>query len=601
MKKVIILIIVLFSIPSVLSIFTGDSTMGIDISWDGGNNYTSAKGQSWTCNVGDQYKTSGNSSELWGRNWTVDEFNNTNFRIRMNLTDQAGANTRMYVDHIQVKVYYTLPSPQLTFISPTPANNSNIGSTLYFNVSSDLNLTNCTVEHNETGSFVNYSATLENTTICSGNVIQISNGSTISYRVFGNTGSSINFTETRIANVVSTAPTITLISPANATTDPATSRNLTWNLTDPENDLMEVTLYASNISSLNSSHIVKYTTDLANGSYAYNFTTMPIDENSQDLYAMYHLNNDSNYGESDSVVYDFSGNNHNGTPASGAVVNYTDGKIYGAYSFNGNAENIKIGDNYDFHDLCQNGCTFSAWVLRYGMEWDVILSRYGSSPEQFFFILDSDTSNRLRFRIFDDYDNSSASCTSQIESPNLINETNKWYHVVGGFNTTHCYTYLDGTLLNTTSTSINPNSTNWNYTQNTLIGAMHVLSPAIGVSWNGLIDEVGIWNRSLTSAEILDLYRLRNDTYYWNASVTDGVSNTSELWQFTVGEVIVDCNIDCAVDDDITSNLDCENENLTFTNSGNIIINANITNIDTRIIEIGCETALANGNKLDYI
>ena len=133
--KIIILAIVLCCIPIVYGITTGDSVMDISISYDGGTTYSDPISKTWTCNPFDQSKTYGGSSEMWGEsNWTEDELNNTNLRVRFNLTNQAGVNTRMTVDHVQVKIYYTLPIPQLNYTAPTPSNNSNIGSTLTVNV-----------------------------------------------------------------------------------------------------------------------------------------------------------------------------------------------------------------------------------------------------------------------------------------------------------------------------------------------------------------------------------------------------------------------------------------------------------------------------------
>ena len=57
-------------------------------------------------------------------------------------------------------------------------------------------------------------------------------------------------------------------------------------------------------------------------------------------------------------------------------------------------------------------------------------------------------------------------------------------------------------------------------------------------TWNGSIDTVVIWNRTVTADEVLDLYRLRNGSYYWYVNVTDGTTPAnSSTWKFTVGEV----------------------------------------------------------------
>ncbi|MBI5066349.1 LamG domain-containing protein, partial [Candidatus Woesearchaeota archaeon] len=57
--------------------------------------------------------------------------------------------------------------------------------------------------------------------------------------------------------------------------------------------------------------------------------------------------------------------------------------------------------------------------------------------------------------------------------------------------------------------------------------------------FNGSIDEVAVWNRTLSATEIQDLYRLTNGTYYWRTEVDDGVDlNVSKLQQFTIGTAV---------------------------------------------------------------
>ncbi|MEK6800714.1 MAG: LamG-like jellyroll fold domain-containing protein [Nanoarchaeota archaeon] len=54
--------------------------------------------------------------------------------------------------------------------------------------------------------------------------------------------------------------------------------------------------------------------------------------------------------------------------------------------------------------------------------------------------------------------------------------------------------------------------------------------------FNGTIDEVAVWNRSLSKYEIKDLYRLKAGKYYWKVNLTDsyGNKNYSETREFTV-------------------------------------------------------------------
>lgn len=603
MKKLILLLVAIICVKIVYSVADGDSTLGISISWDGGDSYTEQKFTPFTCQSYDSYKTFGGGAELWGRNWTEDELSNSNFMVRMNLTAQQGATARMTVDHIQVKIYYSLPEPTLTFVSPTPENNTVTGSTLRINVSSDYTLTNCLFESNITGVLANITMTLDADTSCSITKVNLLNNTFIEYKVYGSTsdGFMYNTTETRFVTVNTNTPIVELISPENNSVDSALFRLLEYNITDIESDLMSVTIYASNSTNLNKTTIVRYLDYLPNGTYTYNFTTLPLDSTSEGLYAMYHFNNDSDYGESDSLIYDFSGNGNNGTIGEDAYFNATEGKIYGSYGFTDNnfpdSDYIKIGTDYEFYDLCENGCTMSAWFYRTEANTNrILISRYDTSPTEYYFNFYVSSSNKLTFNIYDDYDNSSAVCSAVIDTP-LI-ELSRWYHAVGGFNGTNCYAYLNGVLGDSTETNIKPNSSNWNYTLDTLIGAYHILSPTHGGTWRGYIDEVGIWNRSLNYDEVQSIYRLKNGTYYWNVSVTDGDSSDWKQWQFNISEVDVgDCIFDCTTDT-ITSDIDCLGMDFIVNNAGTLEVGYDITNVD-RIIGNGCKIVVATGLMID--
>lgn len=65
------------------------------------------------------YVTYGNSTDLWGTTWTVDEINNTGFGMSVQVSNDGGGPTLVAtVDHITIEVFYTPPSPTPT---PTPS------------------------------------------------------------------------------------------------------------------------------------------------------------------------------------------------------------------------------------------------------------------------------------------------------------------------------------------------------------------------------------------------------------------------------------------------------------------------------------------------
>lgn len=80
-----------------------NSTLGIELSYDGGTSWTTQKTDVFSDGA-DQTKTYGGSADTWGRTWAVSEFSNANFKLR---ADFVTGSLNILVDHIQVKIYYS--------------------------------------------------------------------------------------------------------------------------------------------------------------------------------------------------------------------------------------------------------------------------------------------------------------------------------------------------------------------------------------------------------------------------------------------------------------------------------------------------------------
>ena len=112
--------------------------LDVALSYNGGTNYTSSKTAFLGEYPNDAIGTVGSSSDTWGRSWSVSEFSNTNFKVKIipdvsddyydgvvgdfNLSIPTGATINgievgvegyggdyntIEIDHIQIKVYYT--------------------------------------------------------------------------------------------------------------------------------------------------------------------------------------------------------------------------------------------------------------------------------------------------------------------------------------------------------------------------------------------------------------------------------------------------------------------------------------------------------------
>ena len=79
-----------------------NTTANVALSYNGGTTYTTNKAIG-VRSTSDEIDVVGGSADDWGRSWTDTEFSDANFRVRLEATSFFDA----YVDHIQIKVYYT--------------------------------------------------------------------------------------------------------------------------------------------------------------------------------------------------------------------------------------------------------------------------------------------------------------------------------------------------------------------------------------------------------------------------------------------------------------------------------------------------------------
>ena len=84
---------------------TGTNTIGVQLSWDGGTSWTSAKTDT-TEPTSEKTTIFGNTSDDWGHSWSANELGNTSFRVRVQCSATSSART-FYLDWIPVRVTYT--------------------------------------------------------------------------------------------------------------------------------------------------------------------------------------------------------------------------------------------------------------------------------------------------------------------------------------------------------------------------------------------------------------------------------------------------------------------------------------------------------------
>jgi len=199
-------------------------------------------------------------------------------------------------------------------------------------------------------------------------------------------------------------------------------------------------------------------------------------------------------------VVEYFGRN-NGTAEGGAV--QTDAGYLGkGFEFDGDGDKINIGDPDIVEGL--SAMTVMAWIKTAEDDFPVqrgIVAQKGTSTDAFGFnIADNDN---LGFQVITSGGSSGASATDW-----GLNKAGEWHHVVGLYNSTGAFLFADGVLIDVGD----PHSGTIDATTNDLrIGEID--NERGDRIWNGTIDDVMIFNRSLTQAEIQALYANKSSEY----------------------------------------------------------------------------------------
>jgi len=231
----------------------------------------------------------------------------------------------------------------------------------------------------------------------------------------------------------------------------------------------------------------------------------------------YHFDNQSDMGENDTHVFDWSGNNNNGTAINGFLANTSQAIWNGSFRFDGINDIVDAGNSASLRPTIS--ITYSVWFktdLLSGAR--VLVSNRATSGDFSGAIMFVDTTDKLDFRVTTDGTSWTVALTGDDE---LV--TDRWYHAVGTFTSGDSALYIDG--VKQTETSTQTGTINYDG-DNLRVGA-----DSNALRFNGSIDEVIVFNRSLNSTEVKELYVRGRANYnfsvYQNLSRTDSNDNKS--------------------------------------------------------------------------
>jgi hypothetical protein len=213
---------------------------------------------------------------------------------------------------------------------------------------------------------------------------------------------------------------------------------------------------------------------------------------------------------------DESVNGNNGSVFGATLTTDRFGNPNSAYNFNGNSY-ITANKSVTF----STQVSFNVWAYFNSINSiQTFVESWGPSTTQRTFTLYCETNFRASLQTL---------AGQKYATSTIAPTTANWYMLTGTFDGAFLKLYLNGQLIQTTSTS----STSFNPSQYTFytFGRQY---PSIQY-FNGKLDDIGIWNRALTQAEITGLYGALSTTQ-------NAVSNTINIYPNPANDnITIDC------------------------------------------------------------
>ena len=194
------------------------------------------------------------------------------------------------------------------------------------------------------------------------------------------------------------------------------------------------------------------------------------------LVLLFHLNNESAFGENSTFFWDFSSYPDNGTcSGTGCPTLNTSCPFWNCYRFDGINDNILVKNT---PSLTIINLTIEAWVKPSTLNKNQdIVSKYAANG----YYLRLGSNNKYEFTGI-------SGGTAALD---------QWAHVVGVSNGSNCQIYVDGNLTGTGANCVGTTAANLR------IGSFQ---DGAQLFFNGTIDEVALYNRTLSAAEIKNHY-----------------------------------------------------------------------------------------------
>jgi hypothetical protein len=195
------------------------------------------------------------------------------------------------------------------------------------------------------------------------------------------------------------------------------------------------------------------------------------------------------YWKFDETTGDYADSKNSHTGVNTSVTHYASGKINYAGSYNGTASKTVVTDADDL-DLTTAG-GISCWIYLGVRTHNYIVTKGDDNNARNGYVFQMEGGYLTLFML-------GSSSYMYTQSAAMLS-TGQWYHVVATWNSSNVYLYVNGSQSATKAVTVTPVASTYN---------LQIGAPCVDATgfFNGYIDEVGIWNRLITSTEVTTLY-----------------------------------------------------------------------------------------------